>query len=189
MASADRIDAQSLANAFLTALQSATVPRSLMETGASGHKGASGSAARVTARRPESLALRTTAGSHPPAPALQPPDDLDRRPVQIATYVYQPGMDIRDQHQRTETDAGMLTGDDVRSSSLETASAKPDASPPAAPQVHWGHLIVSDMPSSPSPSLAEMKRGRLAATLGYDRETLEHIERHTAAVSLIGSRF
>ena len=115
---------------------------------------------------------------------------MDRKPMQVAAYAYQPNMDTRVQKARVVPDAGMLTDADVRVNSADTAASKPDASPsPQPPRVHWGHLLITELPPSPGPSLAEMKRGRLAATLGYDRETLEHIERHQAAVSLIGSKF
>ncbi|HZT42780.1 MAG TPA: hypothetical protein VFA07_11500 [Chthonomonadaceae bacterium] len=189
---------QELVSAVVASLQSATAARPVPEkaerlrriSNRTAH-GAGELSDGIKLPRVENVALRPAVEKKASAPS-PPSGAQDQQSMQVATYAFQPGMDTRDQHlgAKMETDAGTLGGPDVRVSSTDTASSRPDASPPPqTPRVHWGHLIVSELPPSPSPSLAEMKRGHMAATLGYDRETLEHIERHQAAVSVIGSRF
>lgn len=192
------LGAQEFMSAFLASPQSAPASPAIAEKPAGLRKVSQktrpdvGKASdREIQPRSQQLVQRPSTGRRPSVSSPQPPGSLDHEPMQVATaYAFQPGMDIRDQHLRAamETASNTLVGADVRVSSTDTAPAKPDAGP-APPQIHRGHLLVSELPLSPSPSLAEMKRGLMASTLGYDRETLEHIERHQAAVSLIGSRF
>jgi hypothetical protein len=132
--------------------------------------------------------------------------------AQVAAYEPRPGMDVINQRSAwvkasdTIHDSALTDGTEVTPEAVSgpnsgaanpSAVAKGSGDTPKAPRPssgltgRIGHLLREQLPPDPRLILtnAELKRRREAATLGYDHDTLEGIQRGQATVALISGKF
>jgi hypothetical protein len=164
---------------------------------------------RLRGNEPRLAALAKPLPKRHLKPMHYPKIDAQNDPlVAFTRYSPRPNMDASNQKQTwptTRDDAAAPLNDNFV---VEAAPPAVDKTPSATanpatsndtPQVasaglsrHFGRILrTAQLPPDPRliVSNGDLKRQRAAATLGYDRDTLESIQRRQPTVSLISSRF